>query len=339
MKKSKSRPEFEESAPSETSNDGEKLRFAGSSVNLPDMSATMNAKISVSDAAQRDPRLLATAYDTMATKFAKEGLNLAAMQAMRAYFTNLDGPGEAHPLHYENFPIPLPPNSVRLCLVFFHKSSPSLAALVHRAAKEIMDLLPSDTKIHLNDPSHYHITVYMTSQPHTVRPSPQIPRNEVDLSLSPEEIYEAAKPTDVDGEIEIMKKEAAVTPPPTFRVHRLLMADSGTLLLCSLDTSGVLGDFRKRVREQFPGGPPRQSTIFHASVARILGTEQLDFKTIASIQELCDRWSDRLRECEFRVDALHYVMENRFTTVEGPAVRLPFKGTPHDPQDGKMVTS
>lgn len=326
----------DQEAPSEEE-DSQKVHIVGSSVNLPDMSATINAKISVSDAAQRDPRLLATAYDSMSAKFAKEGLNIAAMKGMRAYFTNLEGEGEAEPLHYSNFPVPLPPHAIRLCLVFFQKSNPSLAALVHRSATEVMAVLPPGTKIHLNDPLHYHITVYMTSQPHTIRPTPLIPGNELDPTLSPEEVYIAAQPTDIAGEVEIMKREAAVTPPPTFKVHRLLMADSGTLLLCSLDTTGVIGDFRSRVRDQFPGGPPRQSTIFHASVARILGTEQLDRETIAAVQEACDRWSDRLREYEFRVDALHYVMENRFTTVEGPSVRLPFKGTPPDPEDGEMI--
>ena len=123
-----------------------------------------------------------------------------------------------------------------------------------------------------------------------------------------------------------MKREAAATPPPTFCVHRLLMADSGTLLLCSTDTSGVMSGLRRRLRESFPGGPPRQSTIFHASVARVLTPAQLDKEAISRVQTVCDRWSDRLRGKQFRVEALHYVAETKFTTVEGPNVRLPFNG-------------
>jgi hypothetical protein len=306
--------------------DTNKVHIVGSSVNLPDMSATLKTKIAVSEEAQQDPRLLAMANDDMATKFSTQGFNTAAIFAMRQYFSNVEGPGEAHPLNYADFPnAPLPPGAVRLSLVFFQKANPSLASLVHRAAREVISALPSGTKIHLNDPGHYHITIYMTSQPHTLRPSPLISGNSLSESLTPEELYEQAKPTDFNEELTVLRREAAITKAPTFKVHRLLMADSGTLLLCSVDTTGTMAGLRRRLKEAFPGGPPRQSTIFHASVARVLSPEQLDAESRKKIQEICDQWSDRLRGMEFTVDALDYVMEEKFTTVEGPTYSLPLK--------------
>lgn len=333
------------------------VEITGSSVNLPDMSATLDAKVTVSEAAQQDPRRLAIAYDDMAAKFATQGLNLAAVAAMRQYFANLEGPGPAEPLRYAEFPAPLPPGAVRLSLVFFQRSNPALAELVHRAATDIVASLPPGTKYHLNDPGarfslfwgargvipvssfthaslspipfiadHYHITVFMTSQPHTLRPSPLVPGNELPKGLTAEVLAVAAAPTDVDGEVAALRRAAAATPAPTFRVHRLLMADSGTLLLCSLDASGVIAGLRSGLKDAFPGAPPRQSTIFHASVARVLGDGPLAPAAVAAVQEACDRWSDRLRGREFKVNTLHYVMEERFTTVEGPAVALPFGG-------------
>jgi hypothetical protein len=40
--------------------------------------------------------------------------------------------------------------------------------------------------------------------------------------------------------VEAFRSAAAATPAPRFEVHRLLMADSGTLLLCSVDHTGHL---------------------------------------------------------------------------------------------------
>ncbi len=200
------------------------MHIVGSSVNLPDMSATLKTKIAVGEEAQQDPRLLAMAYDDMATKFSTEGFNIAAISAMRQYFSNVTPPeGEAHPLHYSNFPTPLPPGAVRLSLVFFQRVNPSLASLVHRAASEVISALPKGTKIHLNDPGHYHITIYMTSQPHTLRPSPLVPGNVLPENLTAEELYQQAQPADLEGELEVLRREAAITEKPTFKVHRLLV--------------------------------------------------------------------------------------------------------------------
>lgn len=49
----------------------------------------------VSEAQQADPRLLASVYDDMAQKFRLHGLQLPAVEAMRAYFACPDGPGES----------------------------------------------------------------------------------------------------------------------------------------------------------------------------------------------------------------------------------------------------
>lgn len=108
----------------------------GSSVNIPDMSANLRAKVTggrpmqahhtqphapptspppplvarstprclrpprpasrhcaVSEEQQSDPSLLAAVYDDMAAKFQQNGLNLPAVEAMRQYFTNLEGAG------------------------------------------------------------------------------------------------------------------------------------------------------------------------------------------------------------------------------------------------------
>ena len=50
--------------------------------------------------------------------------------------------GEASPLEYSSFPVPLPPGAVRLGVVFFQESNRRLAQLVHEAAREVVAALP-----------------------------------------------------------------------------------------------------------------------------------------------------------------------------------------------------
>lgn len=138
------------------------------------MSATLQAKVAVSEQAQEDPRLLQIVYDDMATKFSTQGLNVAAVRAMRQYFTGFGytmdtqqysttnstteivEKAPATPLRYIDFPVPLPPGAVRLCLVFFRRANPSLADLVYRAAFEVIDVLRRHgIDHHLNDKSMY----------------------------------------------------------------------------------------------------------------------------------------------------------------------------------------
>lgn len=332
------------------------VQIAGSSVNLPNMEATMKAKVSVEDHHQANPDALARVYDKMARKFSRHGFDLAACSAMAQYFdlndgasaseiVKVDGRNDPKPLLYSQFPTPLPPQAVRLCVVFFHREAPELAFLVRKASEEILSCLPAGVKRYLHDPSHYHITIFMTSQPHTLRPNPFKSPSEAALKsdLSRDEFYRAAQPDPaiVEREIEIMKVAAKNTEPPVFYIHRIVVADSGTVLLLCINEAPTrvssvrtkakyrnLVELRQHFRSEFPGAPPKQSSIFHASLARIFAFQQLDSNTKTKIQQVADEWSNRLSGLRFHVDSLSHVCEDRFTAVDGPSVPLPFeKGT------------
>lgn len=305
-----------------------KVHMVGSSVNIPDMSANLKAKVTVSEEQQSNPALLAAVYDDMAEKFVQHGLNLPAVEAMRQYFRNLEGPGDPEPLEYDAFPVPLPPGAVRLGVIFFQECNAQLAEMVQQAAQEVLSVLPEGCRAHANKPSHYHITVYMASQPHTLRPDPFDPRDGgLKLGGSPQEQAESARPSPATlaREVDAFRAAAASTAGPELEVHRLLMADSGTLLLCSVDRSGNLAKLRKKLRQAFMGGPPKQPTIVHASIARLLSPQQLTREQIDRIQAVCDAWSERLRGLRFSVERGYHIQEHTFTTVEGPRVPLPFK--------------
>lgn len=204
----------------------------------------------------------------------------------------------------------------RLCLVFFEKANEELAKLVSLAAEDVRKSIPEGVQLHLTKPSHYHITVFMTSQPHALRPNPfDASANSSDTIIT--DMNELKPEREVlDKEIAVMRQCAAAVPAPTFRVHRLLMADSGTLLLCSVENSShaSLFNLRKMFRNKFPGSPPKQSTIYHTSVGRILTAETLSKDTRERIQMVCDEWTERLRGMTFHVKELYHVCEEQFTT-------------------------
>jgi len=91
------------------------IEISGSSVNLPDVSASLKAKVAASDSDQVDPDKLGEIYDSMARKFVEHGVNVDAVGAMAQYYDLESG----NPLEYKRFPSPLPESSVRcdrLCI-------------------------------------------------------------------------------------------------------------------------------------------------------------------------------------------------------------------------------
>eukprot|EP00887_Chlorella_sp_A99_P003675 scaffold7.g3675.t1 len=296
---------------------------SGSVAVLPDMSANLKAKVTVSEEQQSDPELMAKVYDDMADRFATHGLNLPAVEAMAQYFS-LDDAGNPVPLDYREFPVPLPPAAVRLGVIFFQEVNAALAELVYEAAQEVMGELPPGTK------------------PHTLRPDPfDVVHGGLAVGAPPAVQAARAAPSEATlaREIASWRAAAAATAAPRFTVHRLLLADSGTLLLCSIDHTGHLAQLRRRLRTFFPGGPSKQSTIIHASIARLVSPTPLPREAIARVQAACDRWSARLKGMRFDppgahfccparlgLSVLYHIRERQFTTVEGPRIALPFQG-------------
>lgn len=189
--------------------------------------------------------------------------------------------------------------------------------------KPLVSMLPG-TAFHRNDAEHFHVTVFMTSQPHTLRPDP----------FHAGWTQPAAPPSDwasppagvVEREVAAMREAVADLAPPRFSVHRLLLADSGTLLLTSVETGGsTLAALRRRLRAAFPGAPTTQSTIIHMSVGRVLTPRPLGAEAVAAAARACDAWTDRLAGRAWTAAGVTHVQENIFTTVEGPTVFLPFR--------------
>lgn len=306
----------------------EMTRMGGVGKASPEMETNLiqAVKVECSDDAQRDPEKLKQVYDSMEDRFLELGLNVAAVEAQSTYFNTVrceEGMLEqrivVQPLHYEQFvPKPLPPRSVRLCVAFLADSN--LSDDLHKAACDIFAQgLTSDHSHHTSWPSHYHVTIFMTSQPHDMRPNP-----------FHEQVHNT--PTNIGPRLDILEREiqtmrdivGTVSEPITLEVYKILLADSGTLLLCLMDISESQSIYRirKGFRESFPGAPRKQSTIYHMTLGRIVTPTQLQREQRERIQQLCSTWSETLQGRRCVVNELHHVIEEQFTTVFGERTSL-----------------
>lgn len=79
------------------------------------------------------------------------------------------------------------------------------------------------------------------------------------------------------------------------QVCKVLLADSGTLLVCLTDSRGQLAQLRQNLKGAFPGAPSRQTQIVHVSVLRLLTAEQLSKHDRHALQAVCDAFTDSLK--------------------------------------------
>ena len=79
------------------------------------------------------------------------------------------------------------------------------------------------------------------------------------------------------------------------QVHRVLLADSGTLLVCLIDRDGSLNHLREQLTRAFPGAPARQTQIMHVSVLRLLTAQQLSIERRQRLQAICDDYTVKLK--------------------------------------------
>ena len=83
---------------------------------------------------------MAAVYDSMASTFLKEGLNLAAITAIRQFYGELGAQPE--PLYYRHYPTPLQQGAVRLVVLRPVQGDP-LIQLAHSACQSVIGSLPA----------------------------------------------------------------------------------------------------------------------------------------------------------------------------------------------------
>lgn len=315
--------------PSNSAKEGDKPFIAGAQLHaigsIADISANWSAKVVVASEEQTDRTKMAAVYESMAATFVRDGLNLAAIVAIRQFYGGVDADPE--PLYYEHFPTPLQQGAVRL-VVFKPKPNTldpvhqdPLLHLTHEACQDILASAPSGMQPHASLPENYHLTVFMTSQPGDPRADPFTPGGGID-PIHPPVPIPAPTSAVLQQEIDVCR-QIALTAAPAFEVHSVVFANSGTLLLCLVDTTGQLAGLRQKVREAFPGASSKQSSIMHMTLGRVLKARQLTDAEREAMQQRCSLWSSRLKGTVFKPEVLWHVQEHQFTTVAGVCEPLP----------------
>ncbi|KAK9851129.1 hypothetical protein WJX84_011658 [Apatococcus fuscideae] len=260
-----------------------------------------------------DPSDLGRIYDNMARGFSTAGVNTQEIANLSRGF-DLAGP-LVQPLRFDQYPEPFPPAAVRLVVIPL-QGHPQLVERLALLAQDVQAVLPKDCQSFSNPPPRYHCTVFHTSQPSDPRPDPYVEGGGAN-SLPP-----AARPPPSDSvlarESATMTAIAATAPAFELEVHSIVFASSGTLLLCSTDPSGTLNQIRSELRAAFPGRPTKQAGIAHTTLLRLMTPEQLPPECIAAIQEICHRHTASLKGLKISVDQLWYIIEEVFSTIEGP---------------------
>ncbi|KAK9817064.1 hypothetical protein WJX72_009004 [[Myrmecia] bisecta] len=257
---------------------------------------------------------LCIVYDNLADTFGKGGLSLPSVTDISSKFDIQEG--LATPLRYSE--LRLAPSAVRLVVAPL-TAAPSMVEQAVEVSDSIRRIIPTGYVVLENDPSLFHVTLFHTSQAFDPRPDPFDPSP--DLSTDPQS-RPVITPQLLDHELQTVHGLAASVGPINLEVYRVVFADSGTLLLCSIDRSGQLTRLRQQLRASFPGASTKQTSTMHVSLLRVLTPQQLSPDVIRDIQEACDTWTERLRGRTFTLDRLWHIREHIFAAVTGKRVEI-----------------
>ncbi|KAL0050294.1 hypothetical protein WJX82_008295 [Trebouxia sp. C0006] len=170
---------------------------------------------------------LRVVYDEMSAKFVSQGLSVDFIDTARQRYSHQGC--ELVPLPYAKFPISLGSNTVRLIVIPLAKASAQLVEAVSALSCDFQQALRSGTELYVNEPERWHITVFHTSKYDDARPNPLKP---LAPDLQQTQSGHRAPPSGdaLHQEHQIMQKLVGQNQPINLEVHRVLLADSGTLL-------------------------------------------------------------------------------------------------------------
>ena len=282
---------------------------------------------------------LSTLYAKMHDDFGQTGFSSSDIVSVSKWFYFPSNPKEVpmpRPRNYSEFqPLPLPPNSVRL-LVIPLDSSPSLSSMAVAVTQDFVKLLSlasPNTQVFNNQRSFYHITIFHTSHPKSIRPDPfESSGGVIGEQAAGRETLNASTPTDLTlvREEGALKELLADQEPPTLEIDRVLITRGGTLIIAWTDRVARVQQLREKLRGIFPGASSKQSSLIHTSLSRIVSEDGSHLPppgspALKEMQKVCDKWTEKLKGKTFKPSSAWWVRETTFSTIEGPRVKLDLK--------------
>ncbi|CAK4825996.1 unnamed protein product [Aphanomyces euteiches] len=162
------------------------------------------------------------------------------------------------------------------------------------AATEIASVVHAPNSIHLNTEASMHVTLFHTSHPDDRRAfSPEIRAQELD----------------------VLRRIAASVPGFTLKVHSIVIASSGSIVMLFEDPEDGIERIRDQARSAFPSMPKKQPAIIHSTLARVL-SPSMTREDLAAIQDKCHELTTRLKGYQAPISSMWYVEETHFFSAQ-----------------------
>ncbi|CAK4275596.1 unnamed protein product [Aphanomyces euteiches] len=172
--------------------------------------------------------------------------------------------------------------------------APEAARVCFEAATEIASVVHAPNSIHLNTEASMHVTLFHTSHPDDRRAfSPEIRAQELD----------------------VLRRIAASVPGFTLKVHSIVIASSGSIVMLFEDPEDGIERIRDQARSAFPSMPKKQPAIIHSTLARVL-SPSMTREDLAAIQDKCHELTTRLKGYQAPISSMWYVEETHFFSAQ-----------------------
>jgi hypothetical protein len=158
--------------------------------------------------------------------------------------------------------------------------------------------------VFLTPRSQLHVTLFHVGRPGDVRP--------------------VLDDAGMDDELDRVRSVAASTPPFKLVIDRLLLSDSGVLLLLFHTMERTPFAMREAFRAAFPAAPAKQSVLLHSSLARTLQLPPSP-EALAAATAACERATQLLHGREVPIESVWHVVESALP-VAGLVTDVPLTG-------------
>lgn len=261
---------------------------------------------------------LAATYEALSAKYLDQGIDSAAVLKFRSRCT-IEG-SRAYPLRYDELQPPYPLGAVRLAVLPIRPASAQQSAICS-AADSILSAIVQESSFasYVNSPDHWHVTLFHSARLGDARPDALVSGGGINSALGGPS--DQPPPDSLQLTAEVAAFEACLHQHDAFslQVHSVIMADSGTVLLCCLDATGKVDAMRAALRKALPDAPAQQTSILHITLARLAGgaAGASDASSRAAVTAACERATELLRGEKFNVIEVIHVVEETFSTVQG----------------------
>jgi hypothetical protein len=154
------------------------------------------------------------------------------------------------------------------------------------------------------------------------------PRTQMHVTLfhvgRPGDVRPVLDDAGMEDELDRVRSVAASTPPFKLVVDRLLLSDSGVLLLLFQTAERTPFAMREAFRAAFPAAPAKQSVLLHSSLARTLQLPPSP-EALAAATAACERATQLLHGREVPMRSVWHVVESALP-VAGVVTDVPLTG-------------